>query len=273
LTANSCVCRRGGSCGRRNLSRLVVDIPLINSVFGPPTNLAITPDGKLALVANPMQWVADGEKWKPAPDIKLHVIDLAATPPALITSIDVGKQPSGMSINKAGPLALIANRNSKSVSEVSINGREVKHEGEVAIDDEVAHVAIAPDGKRALVVKNASHKIGMLEIDGPKVTYLKGRDMAVGWGAYNADFTPDGKLALVANTGIGGDGHSDTVSVIDMAANPPRVIDHVNVGDGPEGFAISPKGDYAAAILLMSTGRNRGRHGRCGHTARSRGAW
>jgi DNA-binding beta-propeller fold protein YncE len=40
------------------------------------------------------------------------------------------------------------------------------------------------------------------------------------------------------------------VSVIDLEQNPPRVIDHVVVGDAPEGFAISPKGDLAFAILV-----------------------
>ena len=237
--------------------RIVANLPLSNSVFGPPTNLAITPDGKLAFVANPVNMVQDGDKWKPAPDTKLHVIDLTENPPRHLTSIDVGKQPSGMSVNRAGTLALVANRNAKTVSVVSINGKDVKHEGEVAVDDEVAHVAIAPDGKRAMIVKNAIHKVGLMEIDGTKVTYLKGRDMTAGWGAYNADFTPDGKLALIANTGIGGDGGSDTITVVDMAANPPRVIDHVNVGDGPEGFAISPNGKYAAAILLKGTAATR----------------
>jgi DNA-binding beta-propeller fold protein YncE len=38
--------------------------------------------------------------------------------------------------------------------------------------------------------------------------------------------------------------------VIDLEANPPRVIDRVVVGDAPEGFAISPKGDIAVAVLL-----------------------
>ena len=36
----------------RTKPRIVVSLPLENSVVGPPTNLAITPDGKLALVAN-----------------------------------------------------------------------------------------------------------------------------------------------------------------------------------------------------------------------------
>jgi DNA-binding beta-propeller fold protein YncE len=46
------------------------------------------------------------------------------------------------------------------------------------------------------------------------------------------------------------DGHVDTVSVIDLAAEPPRVIDKVVVGDAPEGLAISPTGQVAVAVLL-----------------------
>lgn len=59
-------------------------------------------------------------------------------------------------------------------------------------------------------------------------------------------------MRWLRTTGGGGnpDGNVDTVSVIDLAQNPPRVIDHVVVGDAPEGFAISPKGDLALAILL-----------------------
>ena len=45
----------------------------------------------------------------------------------------------------------------------------------------------------------------------------------------------------------------DTVSIIDLEANPPRVIDHVVVGDGPEGFVISPTGKIAVALLLRGS--------------------
>src|SRR6185436_5855005 len=48
--------------------RIVASLPLMNSIFGPPTNLAITPDESLALVANSMDWQQDGAGWKPAPD-------------------------------------------------------------------------------------------------------------------------------------------------------------------------------------------------------------
>ena len=37
--------------------KILANLPLMNSVFGPPTNLAITPDESLALVTNAMNWV------------------------------------------------------------------------------------------------------------------------------------------------------------------------------------------------------------------------
>src|SRR5512132_1708507 len=64
--------------------RVVASLPLMNSVVGPPTNLAITPDGTLAIVANSLDWQQDGAKWKFVPDNKLFVIDLTVDPPVLI---------------------------------------------------------------------------------------------------------------------------------------------------------------------------------------------
>src|SRR4030095_10857236 len=87
--------------------KIVANLPLMNSIVGPPTNLAITPDQKLAIVANSMDWQKDGDDWKPVPDNKLYVVDLTTSPPAHIATVDVGKQPSGLSIKKAGNLGMI----------------------------------------------------------------------------------------------------------------------------------------------------------------------
>jgi DNA-binding beta-propeller fold protein YncE len=234
--------------------KIVVSLPLMNSVFGPPTNLSITPNGQLALVANSMDWMQEGTGWKPAPDNKLYVIDLTTNPPRLINTVTVGKQPSGMSINRAGTLALIANRADNSISVVAIQGKEVKLVDTVVIGEHVAHVAFTPDGKRAVAGKFPGHKVALLEVDGQKVTYTK-RDIAVGLWPYNFDVTPDGKLALTADNGNNGvaDGHVDTVSVIDLEVKPERVIDKVVVGDAPEGIAISPTGKIAVALLLRGS--------------------
>jgi DNA-binding beta-propeller fold protein YncE len=239
---------------KRESPRIISNLPLTNSVFGPPTNLAITPNGRLAIVANSVNNVPDGEGWKFVPDNKLYVIDLTTSPPSHIATIEVGKQPSGLDINRAGNLALVTNRADNSISVLSIEGKEVKLVDTVPMGEQVAAVAFTPDGKRALAAKFPGHKIALLEIDGQKVTYNK-YDMNVGLWPYNVAVTPNGKLAISANNGNSGaaDGQVDTVSIIDLEATPPRVIDHVMVGDGPEGLVISPTGRIAVAMLLKGS--------------------
>ena len=235
----------------REAPKILISFPLMNSIFGPPVNLAITADERLAIVANSVDWIQDGTSWKPQPDTKLYVFNLKTNPPSQIGTVEVGKQPSGLAINRAGTLALVANRADKSISVLSINGNDVKLVDTVAMGDEVASVAFTPDGKRALATKFAAHKIALLTIEGQKATNAK-HDMPVGLWPYNIDVTPDGKIGISADNGNSGapDGHIDTVSIIDLEQQPPRVIDRVVVGDAPEGFAISPKGDVAVAVLL-----------------------
>ena len=234
--------------------KILVSLSLDNTIVGPPTNLAITPDESLALIANSMNVAVEGGVRKLVPDNRLWVIDLTTTPPKLIDTVTVGKQASGMSINRAGTMALIANRADNSISVMRIAGKKVTLIDTVPMGDQVAHVQFTPDGKRAFAVKFAAHKVAMLDIAGEKVTYNK-VDIAAGLWPYNIDVTPDGTLALTADNGNAGaaDGSVDTVSVMDIEANPPRVIDKVVVGDAPEGFAISPTGKMAVAVLLNGT--------------------
>jgi DNA-binding beta-propeller fold protein YncE len=251
--------------------RILANLPLMNTIIGPPVNLAITPDQHLALVANSLDWVKDGDGWKGVPDNKIYVIDLTTSPPAQIATIETGKQPSGMAINRAGTLALVANRADDTVSALSIDGKNVKLVDTVSVASPPAApgaapappalpaaVAITPDGKHALVVKSGANRVAVLDIDGQKLSYAnvdgKNYDMATGLNPLNVQMTPDGKLAIVNNIGGGQDGQVDTVGVIDLEANPPRVIDQVVVGDGPEGLAVSPVGGYAASLLLNGTG-------------------
>ena len=233
---------------------IVANLPLPNTIVGPPVNLAITPDGSLALVANSMNVVEEGGARKQVPDNRLFVIDLTANPPQVIDTLAIGKQPSGMSINRAGNLALVANRADGSISVLRIAGRKVELIDTVTLGEQVAHVRFTPDGKRALAVKFPGHKIALLDVNGEKVSYNK-LDLPVGLWPYNVDVTPDGRLALSADNGNAGaaDGNVDTVSVIDLEADPPRVIDRIVVGDGPEGFVVSPTGRLAVAVLLRGS--------------------
>src|SRR4051794_8236038 len=154
--------------------KIVANLPLKNSIVGPPVNVAIDPTGSVALAADSMAVVKDGETLKQAPDDKLYVIDLKANPPKLASTVTVGKQPSGLDISPKGDRALVALRADNAVGVLSIQGTDVKLVDTVPLGDVVAHVAFTPDGRRAVAVKFPAHKASILDIgaDG-KVSYGK----------------------------------------------------------------------------------------------------
>ncbi len=235
--------------------QLVATLALPNSLFGPPTNLAVTPDNRLGLIADSMHWEETPDGWQPQPGRNLHVIDLAASPPVIRQTITIGLQPSGLAINRAGTLALVANRSGQSVSVLSIAQGRVQHEGDVAIGSAVVAVSFSADGARAFVAKLDAHRLGVLHIDGTDVRYDRDDDLVTGLVPYNLVVSPDGRRALTVDMGsaTASDGHADTVSVIDLTLQPARVVDKVMVEDGPEGIAISPDGRYVAVAIVQGS--------------------
>jgi len=234
--------------------KIVASLPLKNSVVGPPVNVDIDPTGTVALVADSIDNVKEGETLKQVPDNKIYVIDMKTNPPKLAATLTGGKQPSGLSFSPDGKMAMVANRGDNTISVLSVNGTDVKIEQTVAMPDSVSQVVFTPDGKRALTTRFPAHKLSVLDIAGGKVTYSK-IDLPTGQWPYNVVVSPDGKIALTSDNGGAGssDGSVDTTSVVDLEANPPRIIDRVVVGDGPEGIAMSPKGNLAVAAILRGS--------------------
>jgi DNA-binding beta-propeller fold protein YncE len=229
--------------------KVLVSLKLENSVVGPPVNLAISPDNSIALVADSMTVGEENGIRKLTPTDKLFVIDLKANPPKLAQTVTVGRQPSGLSISPKGDMALVANRGDGTISVLKIDGTTVTQTGTLPISPGVSHVEFTPDGKHALALKSPDNKVALLDIDGDKVSYNK-LDIPTYAFPYNLVVSPDSKLALTADNGNNGssDGSLDAVTVIDLAAAHPHAIAHVTVGDAPEGLAISPKGNVAAAL-------------------------
>ena len=236
--------------------RIVANLPLENSVVGPPTNVAITPNGALALVADAVTVVPDGNALKQIPTDKLFVIDLKSDPPKQLDTVTLGKQPSGLSINAAGTLALVANRADGTISVLKIDGNTVKPIGTVPVGGSVSGAEFTPDGKHALATKSPANALSVLDVNGETVTYSK-LDLPTYQFPYNVVVTPDGKTALTADNGFGGnaDGNIDEVSVISLDHQPPYVSDRITVPDAPEGLAMSPKGDLAIVASVLGSNK------------------
>ena len=235
--------------------RVVAEIAAPGSVVGPPLSVALTPDESLALVTSSTK-VDPSDATKTVPDNRVSVIDLKATPPAVIATLEAGKSPAGVSINRQGTLALVANRSEGTVSVYTIQGKTVTPAGKVTIADDksgTSHAAFTPDGRMALVTRDGDHKISVLSIDGTKVEYTK-RDLNAGLRPYGLDVSSKGDFAAVANIGIG-QGDTDTISLIDVRAKPPRVIDTVSVGQTPEGIKVSPDGTHVAVVTMNGSNK------------------
>jgi len=235
--------------------KVIAEIQAPASVVGPPSSVAIARDESFALVTGATK-IDPADPKKTAPDDKLSVIDLKASPPKISAQLQAGKGAAGVSINRAGTLALVANRSEGTVSVFSIAGNTLTPVGKINLGDDKSgpsHVAITPDGKTALVTRDGDNKISVLSIDGTKVEYTK-RDMSAGLRPYGLGIHPNGKVAVVANIGPGS-GDADTISLIDLEAKPARVVHTVTVGQTPEGIALSPDGAFAAVSVMNGSNK------------------
>jgi YVTN family beta-propeller protein len=243
--------------GQGRLNRLA-EIAVATSLVGPPTSVAITPDGRLALVTA-AQVKDPADPGRQVPGNFMSVVDLTATPPRVVDQVNTGAGPSGVSISRDGRLALVANRNAGTVGVYRIaDGRVLLLEAVRLGPPEIgaSHVAITPDGRRALVTRDNDHFISVLNIDGERVT-VAGRDISAGLRPYGLAITQDGRFAVVANIGRGG-GDSDTVSVIDLRREPYRVTQTVGVGQTPEGIAVSPDGRWVGITVMNGSNKPAG---------------
>jgi len=235
--------------------KVLAELQAPSSVAGPPQNVAITPDESIALVCASMK-VDPADPKKLTADNRCSVIDLKANPPAVIATVEAGSSPAGVSINRAGNMALVANRGDGTVSVFTIAGKTVTAAGKVDFGNPKAGpsgTAFSPDGKTALVTRDGDHKISILSVNGTKVEDTK-RMLTGGFRPYPVQVSPKGDIAATGNQG-GGAGDIDTINIIDMKAKVARIVHTIDVGQIVEGLAFSPDGGYLA--VTAQDGSNR----------------
>src|SRR5258706_9414858 len=165
--------------------RLIAEIDVPATVIGPPFSVAVAADESIALVTSGKRKLNDSL----LSDNVLSVIDLQASPPSVIQTVYVGAGAAGVSINKEGTLALVANRDEGTVSVLRVKGKVVEHLGRVSLGNEksgASHVAITPDGASAFVSRDGDSRISVLAIKGEEVSLAK-RDLYAGTKPYPID--------------------------------------------------------------------------------------
>ena len=226
-----------------------------HTIQGPPQAVAITPDGKLAIVGAPSRY--DYAAKKESFDTFLQVVDLDASPPQLIDKVEIGAHPNGLSINPEGTLLLAAALDG-TVKVLSIAGRELTFLTQVKVGEKrLSGVSFTHDGKAALVALRDEGGVAVLSIEGTSVK-LTAERISTGIAPYCIDVSSDGKWASVSNVGLAGlagftgrtVGDADVVTLIDVSKHPFRAVQHLTVPSIPEGAALSPDGQWLAVQTM-----------------------
>jgi DNA-binding beta-propeller fold protein YncE len=241
--------------------KIIGEVKAPSSVVGPPNSVAVAPDESYALVTAAFK-IDPADPKKVIPDDKLTVIDLKSSPPSVLATLQAGLGASGVSINRAGTLALVANRSEGTVSVFTIANRALTPAAKIQLGDAKSgpsHAAFTPDGKTALVSRDGDHRISVLSVDGTKVEDTK-RYMVAAIRPYSIAISKKGHVAVLTNQG-GGQGDNDVISVIDLKQNPPRIVDNITVGQIPEGATMSPDGNYVAITIQNGSARAKTQQG------------
>ena len=183
------------------------------------------------------------------------MVDLEASPPAVVQTVTVGPAPAGVAISPDGKMVLAVTRTDSAVLVFALEGKRLRQTGRIALPEKSvpAGVSFALDGKRALVSRDGDSTVTLLTIDGGDAK-LAGRDFFTGVRPYGVQITRNGEWAIVGNVGRG-QGDNDTIALVDMKGPLPRAVHHATVGPTVEGIAVSPDSRLAAAVVHDGSAR------------------
>lgn len=237
--------------------RKLGEVAVPTSYLGPPTSIAVSPRGDLALVVSSSK-IDPADPTRYAADDRLSVVDLSGKAPRLVQTLALGVRPSSVKFDRSGDTALVSSNPDNGFVYLSIRARRAAIAEKTTLAPNMGPLssAFAPDGKRLLVAQSDAQRVSLYDWRDGRIVQPAIRDMVAGVTPFTVAWC-GADLAVVGNFGIpdSGNGDIDTVSLIDLAGARPRVIDTVAVGSAPEDVACSPDGRYAVAAVQNMSNR------------------
>jgi len=238
--------------------KVIGSVKVPAAMIGPPDAVAVGAGEKFAIVTA-SQKVDPADPMHPAADDKVSVIDLSQPAhPRVLQTVQAGEGASGVSINPAGTLVLVAAKGDDAVHVFTLAGNKLSHAGRVDLgkDAQPTDVIFAPDGRHAYAVAWGVTKIMELAVEGSKVTRT-GMDVATGRNPYGAVITPDGAWLINTNVGgaLEGSDHTGTLTMVDLKAH--KLALSLAAGRVTQHVPLSPDGKYALLVLANGAATTR----------------
>lgn len=234
--------------------RVLATVEVASSIAGPPQAVALTPDGRLAVVSATNRYDHDRQAvvWQ----THLQIVDLDDPCPHVVATVDVGHHPQGLAINRAGDLLLAATVGG-TVAVLAIAGKTVTLRQTVTVSaGRLAGVSFTHDGCAALVALRDEQGLAVFDVvDG--ALGLRRERVTTGIAPYAVDVSGCGRWAVVGNVGLAGlasgdelSADADSVTLLDVSRRPFRAVQHLSVPSIPEGVALSPDGRWIAVQAM-----------------------
>ncbi len=254
-----------------------------NSVAGPPTAVAVTPDGRYALVVETFRpRPAGDEQSQTFADLthgdRITVIDLSdPTRPTQVQELVLAERPTSVSINHDGSLVSVTFHPDGAGTETPLalvpfeNGRLGQPAypivARIPQGDELVHAEWHPTQDVLALVNNTAAEISFVQVSRQGTNFElqpSGNVVEVEKFPFMARFTADGRHVLVNNLFWGADvegtwSEAPRGSVVSIrleagtqADGSPRhaLVSRAMTGVSPEGLALSPDNRYVVTTNL-----------------------
>ncbi|MDB5157772.1 MAG: beta-propeller fold lactonase family protein [Mucilaginibacter sp.] len=192
-----------------------------------PQSVAVSPDGSKI-------YVTHNNLFKTG-----SVDEIDAVTHTVTSTIYVGLNPVGITLNSDGSRIYVANQSSNTVSVIDVATKSVIQTIQVGLLP--IALQLTPDGKTLYVVNNSS-TVSVINA----ATNAVINSILVGVGPTNLTISPDGKSVYVVNEDV------QTVSVIDTKSQ--EVIATINLPGGDEPFSISITPDGKKVYVVNQNG-------------------
>ncbi len=255
----------------------LASVPVSNSVAGAPTAVAVTPDGRYAVVSESFGPRPDtGETFRDLPlGSQLTLVDLSdLSNPTVVDAASIGTRPDGLSLSPSGDLAAVALHPADgrgiafvSLSNGALGAVSYANLPVIAETQRISHVEWHPSQEFIAIhtVDQAMVHFARVQRGAEGVTLVPwGNAVLTSKYPFMGRFTPDGQYYLTANLfwgpdvpgiwteAVPGDVMSirfDSEGAGDAGARH-LIIGRAATGVSPEGITISPDGEWAVTTNL-----------------------
>ncbi len=214
------------------------------ATFGPGQGVYVAKDEGFAIVPSGSRV----ENGRLVVDNRVSVIELVGAP-RVLQQISAGAGASGVAVNPAENLVLVANRVDGNVSVFALKDKHLTALETIDLGNpgsRASAVAFSTDGKTAFIAAEGGIDVFTVRADG--FAY----DAAAHIPAlhpYTLDISPNGQLLAIANF-WGNSGSVGAVTLVDISSRPYKVVSMVGTPGVSDGLRFSPDGKYLAACSL-----------------------